>query len=80
MITIKNFSYQVAGPVSPGAKVTVQNNDDVNHTVTADSGNAFNVNVPSNGGTASFTAPAKPGTYKFHCTYHANMHGQLVVK
>ncbi|MGH8961922.1 MAG: cupredoxin domain-containing protein [Jatrophihabitantaceae bacterium] len=79
IITIKNFDYDVSGPVHAGEKVTVKNNDDVNHTVTADSGNAFNVNVPS-GGSATFTSPSKPGTYKFHCNYHANMHGTLVVK
>jgi plastocyanin len=28
----------------------------------------------------TFTAPNKPGTYPFHCTYHSNMHGVLVVK
>jgi plastocyanin len=25
------------------------------------------------------TAPTTPGTYKYHCTYHGNMHGTLVV-
>lgn len=81
MITIKNFGYTVSGPVTPGEKITVKNEDDVNHTVTADQSNSlFNVNVNSNGGTATFTAPAKPGAYKFHCNYHANMHGTLTVK
>ena len=28
----------------------------------------------------TFTAPAAPGSYKFHCAYHSNMHGTLVVK
>lgn len=79
MITIKNFAYRVSGPVSAGEKVTVTNNDDVSHTVTADSGSLFSVNVTP-GHMASFTAPGKAGTYKFHCNYHANMHGKLVVK
>lgn len=81
LITIKNFSYSVPASVNPGAKVTVKNNDQVNHTVTADQSNSlFNVTVQSGGGTATFTAPSKPGQYKFHCTFHANMHGVLVVK
>jgi plastocyanin len=82
MITIKDFNYHVSGPVSPGEKVVVKNNDNVNHTVTSDSGagKLFNVNVPSGGGTKTFTAPSKPGTYPFHCNYHAHMHGKLVVK
>jgi plastocyanin len=32
------------------------------------------------GDSATFTAPNKPGNYKFHCTFHSNMHGTLVVK
>jgi hypothetical protein len=27
-----------------------------------------------------FTAPMKPGSYPFHCAYHSNMHGVLVVR
>jgi plastocyanin len=55
------------------------NMDGENHTVTADSGNAFDVKATA-GTTVTFTAPSKPGTYPFHCTYHSNMHGVLVVK
>jgi plastocyanin len=29
---------------------------------------------------ATIIAPMKPGSYAFHCTYHSNMHGMLVVK
>lgn len=79
MITINDFAYDVSGPVSAGATVSVKNNDDVAHTVTSDSGNQFAVKV-SPGSTATFTAPATAGTYKFHCKYHANMHGKLVVQ
>ena len=80
MITIKNFKYQVSGPVQPGEKVTVKNNDNVSHTVTADqSKSLFDVTVEP-GHTMTFTAPTKAGTYKFHCNFHANMHGTLVVK
>ena len=56
----------------------VQNSDSVAHTVTADSGDAFDVTIQG-GATAHFTAPSKPGTYKFHCTFHSNMHGSLTV-
>lgn len=78
LITIKNFGYQLSGPVQPGQTVVVMNKDSVSHTVTADSGNTFNVNV-SPSGKATFTAPRTAGTYPFHCTYHATMHGKLVV-
>ncbi len=76
---MKDFAYEVPVSVAPGAKVMVANADKVAHTVTADSGgDVFDVNIDA-GGTASFTAPTKPGTYEFHCIYHGNMHGTLVV-
>lgn len=80
MVTIRNFAYRVPKSVDPGAKVTVKNVDQVTHTVTADSSERlFDVSVDP-GGTATFSAPTTPGRYKFHCNYHSNMHGTLVVK
>jgi plastocyanin len=76
-ITIQNFSF-TALTVKPGATITVTNKDPVDHTVTADSGDAFNVRVTA-GATATFTAPTKAGTYAYHCTIHPGMHGSLVV-
>ncbi|HZZ97296.1 MAG TPA: cupredoxin domain-containing protein [Jatrophihabitantaceae bacterium] len=78
MITIKNFMYAVTGKIHPGQKIMVMNEDSEAHTVTADSGNAFDVAVPASS-TATVTAPMKPGTYKFHCNIHSNMHGVLTV-
>ena len=59
--------------------MTVVNADGAEHTVTADSGSAFNAEV-SGKGTTTFTAPTQPGTYAFHCTYHPMMHGRLTVQ
>jgi plastocyanin len=78
-IHIDNFAYAVPVSVSPGATVMVMNMDGEAHTVTADSGKAFDVMAVA-GRTTTFTAPAKAGSYPFHCTYHSNMHGVLVVK
>lgn len=78
-ITIKDFKYQVPASVKPGQNITVTNSDNINHTLTSDKGSLFDAKVDSNGGTKTFTAPTKPGTYPFHCDYHANMHGTLVV-
>jgi plastocyanin len=77
-ITISDFSYSTPDSVSPGATVTVDNKDSTAHTVTADSGNAFDDSA--NSGTSTFTAPTKPGSYPFHCNFHPEMHGTLVVK
>ena len=79
-ITIKDFAYGDPLTVAPGAAVTVTNMDTAAHTVTADEGSAFDAQVKGSGGTATFTAPTKPGSYPYHCTYHPGMHGTLVVK
>ena len=79
-ITIMNFGFQEPASVAPGATLTITNMDAATHTVTSDDGSSFNVTVKGNGGTATFTAPAQPGSYPFHCTFHAEMHGTLVVK
>lgn len=78
VVTIKDFAFTVPATVAAGATVQVKNDDGEAHTVTADSGGAFDTKVDGKG-TASFTAPATPGRYPFHCTYHGNMHGVLVV-
>ena len=79
-IVISNMSYTVPPSVSPGQQLTIVNNDSANHTVTADENNLFDIRVSGGGGSAPFTAPTTPGSYPFHCKYHANMHGVLIVK
>lgn len=79
-ITVRDFAYGSALVVAAGAKVTVTNMDSAEHTVTADDGSAFDVDVKGSGATATFTAPSKPGTYAFHCSFHPGMHGTLTVK
>jgi plastocyanin len=79
-IVISNFAYTVPPSVSPGQQVTVVNNDDSAHTVTSDADNLFDVRISGGGGTETFAAPTTPGTYPFHCKYHASMHGTLTVQ
>lgn len=79
-ITIKDFEYGAPLTVAPGAVVTVTNMDSAGHTVTADQGGAFDVDVRGSGGTATFTAPSAAGSYPYHCTYHPNMRGTLTVE
>ena len=64
-------------PVKAGSTVTVKNDSTSQHTVTQDGG-GFNVTVDA-GKTATFTAPAAAGTFKFHCNIHNFMHGTLTV-
>ena len=78
-ITIKGFRYVTPAAVTPGAMIMVTNGDSENHTVTADTAGGFDVKATA-GASVSFAAPSKPGRYPFHCTYHANMHGVLVVR
>jgi plastocyanin len=79
MIMISSFKYTTPVTVSPGAMVSAMNMDGENHTVTADSANAFDDKANA-GTTTMFKAPLTPGSYPYHCTYHSNMHGALVVK
>ena len=79
-ITIKDFAYGDPLTVAPGATVAITNMDTAAHTVTADEGSAFDAEVKGGGGTATFTAPTKPGSYPYHCTFHPGMHGTLIVK
>jgi plastocyanin len=76
-ITIKDLKFTTE-PVSAGATVTVQNDDDVAHTVTGDD-DEFNVSVDP-GESATFTAPDEAGSYKFHCNIHSSMKATLTVE
>lgn len=79
-IVISNMAYTVPPSVTPGQQLTIVNNDERNHTVTADQNNLFDIVVSGSGSIEKFTAPTTPGTYAFHCKYHPNMHGVLVVQ
>lgn len=58
--------------------------DDQNgpHTVTSDDGSTFDSQakgVAGNKGDKFQFTFTKAGTYAYHCTYHANMHGTITV-
>ena len=78
VITIADFAYKVPASVAPGTTITIKNGDSQAHTVTSKDG-GFDVKVDPNA-TATMKAPDKPGSYKFVCTFHANMAGTLVVR
>lgn len=65
--------------VSPGQVVRVLDGDDEPHTVTAEDG-SFDTGSFDKSEPGTFTAPSKPGTYKFLCSIHPSMHGTLIVR
>ncbi len=80
-LTISGFAYDPTPlTVSPGEVVSAKNLDSAEHTVTSDTGGLFKGDDIKQGKIVTFKAPAKPGTYTFHCEYHASMHGTLVIK
>jgi plastocyanin len=78
-MTIANMSFGQPITVSPGAQVTIKNDDSAEHSVTSDTSGKFDVDVEGNE-QGTLTAPTEPGEYAFHCTYHPSMHGTLIVK
>lgn len=79
-IVIKDFSYTPASlTVAPGTKITVVNQDQAPHTVTAND-KSFDSSTIEGGRRGEFTAPTKPGTYPYICTIHQYMTGTLIVK
>lgn len=79
VIVIEDFGYEVPNSVRAGAEIVVRNEDGVGHTVTADEGDTFDVEVPP-GEEVTFTAPSEAGEYPFHCTPHPAMTSTLVVE
>lgn len=78
-VTIQSFIYHPARfTVSPGATITVINDDQVIHTLTADGG-TFNSGDVANGVPTTFQAPKQPGTYPFHDRIRPYMTGILTV-
>jgi len=63
-----------------GAIVTWINQDADDHTATSDPGApvAFDLQLKGNNGSNQFTF-TKAGTYPYHCSFHAEMHGTVIV-
>lgn len=82
VLVIKNFAFHPSTlTVSPGATITVKNEDSATHTVTAVAphNNIFNTGDIAGGATATFKAPTTAGTYNYICLIHQFMHGTLTV-
>jgi plastocyanin len=81
MVNIKNYMFMPGSiTVKVGTMVTWTNQDNVGHTITADT---VSSNAPSsmdigNGQSYSFKFTV-PGTYAYHCFPHPYMHGSVIV-
>lgn len=64
--------------ISVGSSVTWTNDHTLAHTATADSG-AWDSGTLAPGATSSAITFNTPGTFAYHCRFHADMHGTLVV-
>jgi plastocyanin len=78
-ITISGMKFGDPVTVAPGATIEVVNDDTPEHSVTSNTEGQFDTDVDG-GETKTFTAPMQAGEYPFHCTYHPNMKGTLIVK
>lgn len=76
-ITITDLTYDPAElAVKVGETITITNNDDAIHSVTARDG-TFGVDVPAKG-SATVTVP-KEGSFPYSCTYHAGLHNPATI-
>jgi plastocyanin len=79
-IGMKDLRFHPArATVKVGQKVTWENEDTVDHNVTAKSGAKFMSKAFGGGGSYSFT-PRAAGTIEYVCTLHPGMDGKLVVR
>jgi plastocyanin len=78
-ISISGMNFGDPITVSPGAQITIANEDGVEHSVTSKTAGQFDTEVDANG-QKTFTAPTQPGDYAFYCKYHSNMKSTLTVK
>ena len=77
-ITIDNFQYNPAEfAAKVGQAVTITNNDDMPHTVTAKDG-SFDAQVPAKG-SATVTV-SKAGSFPYDCTLHPGQHNPASIK
>lgn len=78
-ITIQNFAFHPANfAVTPGATITVKNEDTAPHTLTA-TNHSFTTGHINPGQTGTVKAPTTAGTYPYFCLIHNFMTGTLTV-
>lgn len=79
LIHISQFAFAPTSvEVTPGSKVTWVNDDKAVHSVISDT-TGFG-SEPLKQGDQFATVFSTPGTYKYHCGFHAYMSGTVIVK
>lgn len=64
--------------VTTGTTITWSNGTSLAHTATADSG-AWDTGAIATGATSSSIVFNTPGTFAYHCRFHSDMHGSIIV-
>jgi plastocyanin len=78
-IDISNFMYSPAVlKVKVGSTITVTNDDETEHTATSNSEGVFDTGTLAKGQSMSFKVN-KVGSFSYHCSFHAFMHGTIDV-
>jgi plastocyanin len=77
-VTIKNYAFAPQTlTVKAGTRITWTNRDSTAHTATADQGSLDTGTInPAQSKTIDFQ---RPGTYTYHCAFHAFMTGTITV-
>ena len=64
--------------ITVGSTITWTNDHSIAHTATADSG-AWDTGALATGATSSAIAFNTAGTFAYHCRFHTDMHGTVIV-
>ena len=64
--------------ITAGSTVTWTNTSSKAHTATSDAG-AWDTGAIGTGATSSAVTFNTPGTFAYHCNFHADMHGSIIV-
>ena len=77
-INITDMSFPATATVKIGSTVKWNNKDVMAHTVISDDGTSFSSGSLDPGATFSYVANTA-GSFSYHCNFHSNMKGTLVV-
>ena len=79
VVNVSNFSFSPSTlTVKAGTTVTFKGVTGA-HTVTSDTGSPMSFDQSVSEGSSVTITFANPGTYKYHCSFHSQMHGTIVV-